>query len=120
MIKKITRKVMREVEETVSSVGICDICGEKFNYDTRYRIASYYHIVTGHNDWGNDSCESVESRDACCDECLSIFTQEWLKNEDVIRSNTAYIEIKKARHILEETDNLSEVKRMEVKNVGML
>ena len=105
MIRKITRKVMKEVEETVSSVGICDICGKEFNYVPwlgKEKRASYYHIRTGNYDWGNDSCDSVESRDACCDECLSRFTQEWLKNEDVIGSNTAYIEINKARHILEE------------------
>ena len=114
MIKKITRKVMKEVEETVSSVGICDICGKEFNYKPglgREKRARYYHIRTGHYDWGNDSCESVESRDACCDECLSRFTQEWLKDEDVIDSDTAYIEINKDRHILTETD--SEVKKNE-------
>lgn len=105
MIKKITQKVMKEVEETVSEIGICDICGKDFNYKPwlyKDRIASYYHIRTGHHDWGNDSCESVEYRDACCDECLSRFTQEWLKDEDVICSNTAFIEINKDRHILKE------------------
>ena len=109
MIKRITRKVMREVEETISSVGICDICGKEFNYKPwhcREKKSSYYHIVTGHYDWGNDSCESVESRDACCDECLSKFTQEWLKNEDIISSNTAYIEIKKDMHVLKESTNV--------------
>jgi hypothetical protein len=107
MIKNITRKVLREVEETVSSVGICDICGKEFNYKPRgkEKIASYYHIRTGHYDWGNDSCESVENRDACCDECLSRFTQEWLKDADVIDSDSAYIEIHKDLHVLEETDN---------------
>ena len=106
MIKKITRKVMREVEETVSSVGICDICGKEFNYEPRHKAktASYYHIVTGHHDWGNDSCESVDSRDACCNECLSRFTQEWLKDEDVLSSDTAYIEIHKDRHFLKENE----------------
>jgi len=109
MIKEITRKVMKEVEETVSSVGICDICGKEFNYESKFgrgdKIASYYHIRTGHYDWGNDSCESIEGRDACCDECLSRFTQEWLKNKDVIRSDTAYIEINKNIHVLKEADD---------------
>ena len=102
MIKNITRKVMKEVEETVSSIGICDICGKEFNYEPWYngqKIANYYHIVTGHHDWGNDSCESIESSDACCDECLSKFIQEWLNNEDVIHSSTAYIEINKDSHV---------------------
>lgn len=105
MIKKITKKVMKEVEETVSSVGICDICGKEFNYKSWYcgdKIASYYRIKTGHYDWGNDSCDSIENKDACCDECLSRFTQEWLKDKDVIRSATAYIEINKDTHVLKE------------------
>lgn len=108
MIKRITRKVMREVEETVSSIGICDICGKEFDYKPslgKEKKANYYQIVTGHYDWGNDSVESVESRDACCDECLSIFMQEWLKDEDVICSNTAYININKDIHVINEADN---------------
>lgn len=106
MIKKITQKVMKEVEEVVSSVGICDICGKEFKYEPIYpklnrrKTASYYHIKTGHYDWGNDSCESIDNKDACCDECLLRFTQEWLKNKDVINSNTAYIEINKDSHVL--------------------
>ena len=105
MIKTITQKVMQEVEKTISSVGICDICGEEFNYKPwldNDKIASYYHIKTGHYDWGNDSCESIESRDACCDGCLSKFIQDWLRDKDVARSNTAYIEINKDRHVLKE------------------
>lgn len=102
MIKKITKKVVREVVETVDSVGICDICGKEFTYEPWSReneMAKYYHIVTGHHDWGNDSCDSIEYKDACSEECLSRFTQEWLKDEDVIKSDTAYIEIEKTRHI---------------------
>lgn len=107
MIKKITRKVMKEVTETVSSVGICDICGKEFNYEpwlNKEKKATYYHIVTGHRDWGVDSYESMEYTDACCDECLSRFTQKWIKDEDVIKSNTAYIEINKDIHVLKKLD----------------
>lgn len=103
MIKRITQKVLKEVTEVKSEIMVCDICGKELNYKPwlgKEKIASYYHIRTGHYDWGNDSCESVESRDACCDECLSRFTQDWLKDEDVISSNTAYIEINKDRHVL--------------------
>lgn len=110
MIKKITKKVTREVDETISSVGICDICGKEFNYEekgyAKVKIATYYHITTGHYDWGNDSCDSIEYTDACCDECLSRFTQEWLKDKDVIRSDTAYIEIHKQRHTYIDEENL--------------
>lgn len=103
MIKTITKKVLKEVVEVESEIGICDICGKDFKYEKwigKDKVARYYHIRTGHLDWGNDSCESVESRDACCEECLSKFTQEWLKDPDVVSSDTAYIEINKDRHFL--------------------
>lgn len=96
---------MKEVEETISSVGVCDICGKDFNYKPgvgEVKVANYYHIVTGHYDWGNDSRESVKSRDACCDGCLSKFIQDWLRDKDVACSNTAYIQINKERHNLKE------------------
>lgn len=102
MIKKITKKVLKEVEEVENEVIICDVCGKELQYvHTAFvpiPVAVYYKITTGHNDWCNDSCESIDHKDACCDECLSRFTQEWLQNAEVIESNTAYIEIHKARH----------------------
>lgn len=102
MIKRITKKVFKEVMEVESEVIVCNICGKEINYDEKSLtgpVGRYYQIKTGHHDWGNDSCESVEYTDACCDECLSKFTQKWLKDEDVIRSNTAYIEIYKKSHL---------------------
>lgn len=108
MIKKITKKVLKEVEEIESEVIICDVCGKELRYTQKTfmgSVAEYYKITTGHYDWGNDSCESIEHKDACCDECLSIFTQKWLKNSDVIASNTAYIEIHKARHLRKAVQN---------------
>ncbi len=101
MIKRITKKVIKEVMEVESEVIVCNICGKEINYDEKTLmgpVGRYYRIKTGHYDWCNDSCESIEYTDACCDECLSKFTQKWLKNENVIRSNTAYIEIHKESH----------------------
>lgn len=100
MLKKTTKKVLKEVEELESAVIVCDVCGKELQYaQTKFvsPVAVYYEITTGHHDWGNDSCESIEHKDACCDECLSRFIQEWLQNADVIESNTAYIDIRKTR-----------------------
>ena len=105
MIKKITKQVVKEVTEVVSEVIVCDVCSKELNYNILIgtsKVASYYEITTGHRDWGNDSWESRKNRQVCCDECLSRFTQEWLKDPDVIGSNTAYIEIEKDRHWLTE------------------
>ena len=68
----------------------CDICGKivpiKKGNDSRY------FRVTGHNDWGNDSCESVEGKDIC-PECIADFTSKYLQNvqgSDYINIDTNY------------------------------
>lgn len=94
--------VTKKVTETVGEVGICDFCGKEFTY---YKlcgneVANYYHITTGHHDWGNDSCESRQEFDACSDECLSRASSDWIKDPDVRASHTAYFEVEKDRHWL--------------------
>ena len=100
MIKKITKKVLKEVVEVESEIGICDICGKEFNYEPwigwigNDKVARYYHIVTGHNDWGNDSCESIEYHDFCCAECAKKFVNEYIDEAGGINNiNTKYITI---------------------------
>ena len=75
----------------------CDICGtiieppskeDRFNWmDEKYK---YYEVTTGHHDWGNESCESVQHYDICPG-CIDAFTNEYLKNKDSQRSG--YIDI---------------------------
>lgn len=54
----------------------CDRCnktiykkhGETVKQDTLREYthrASWYEVMTGHNDWGNDSCDSIEHKDIC-------------------------------------------------------
>ena len=99
MLKKTTNKVVKEFEEVVSEVIICDVCGKPLHYDNNH-YAVYYHIRTGHRDWGNDSCESIEYKDACCDECLAKLSQGWINDEEVKSSHTAYFEVEKDTHTL--------------------
>lgn len=72
----------------------CDICHKtipvkKRNYTDR--SGRYFEITTGHNDWGNDSIESIETRDVC-DECAPQFIYEYL--DGIAYSNTAYMKVK--------------------------
>lgn len=102
MIRKTTKKVLKEVEEVDGEVITCDVCKKEIRYtetSSMGPVGRYYKIKTGHYDWGNDSCDSIEYEDACCDECLTKYTQKWLKNTDVVKSKTAYIEIHKATHL---------------------
>jgi hypothetical protein len=65
----------------------CDVC----NFVVPERKG--YDVVTGHNDWGNDSHESVEDKNVCSDYCLTLIFEGYLKNS----YTTKYIEIEK-RH----------------------
>ncbi len=50
--------------EVKKEIGVvCDECGKEIS-------ETYYEVVTGHYDWGNDSVDSVDSEDICCLECL--------------------------------------------------
>ena len=53
------------------------------------KYPQYYDVLTGHRDWGNDSCESMEWHDICPD-CINAFVSEYLSN---IGYSTKYIEI---------------------------
>ena len=71
----------------------CDKCGEIIPvYNHRECDKSiYYRVMTGHRDWGNDSCESIEHFDIC-PKCINAFTTEYLNNTEY---DSAYIEIKR-------------------------
>ena len=108
MINKITKKVVKEVEQVVSEEFVCDVCGKKGNYKSstnRYEKTIYYRITTGHYDWGNDSCDSIENKDACCTDCLLKILSEWLNDRDVKCSDSAYIHIDKECHTREKGDS---------------
>ena len=75
----------------------CDACGrvikapseqDQYNWlDDKYK---FYVVTTGHNDWGNDSFESVRQYDIC-PECITKFVSDYLADKKGYRS--AYIDI---------------------------
>ena len=67
----------------------CDICGREIT-------DHHWHILTGHHDWGNDSCDSIETFDVCSEYCLYELFDNYTKesNNDM---NTQYIEIEHKR-----------------------
>ena len=50
----------------------CDICEREIT-------GHHWHILTGHNDWGNDSCETHLNRDLC-KECAAKFVADYIMN----------------------------------------
>lgn len=86
-------KVIKRLEKRSVVVGIvCDICGKPIPPSQRYELKPFYKITTGHFDWGNDSCDSVETKDACSPACAIKLAAKYL-NDTYSGQNSAYIQI---------------------------
>lgn len=79
----------KQITHTVTSdlmyAKNCDVCGKdipptKRSYP-RYEQFPYFEIRTSHNDWGNDSVDSIEYIDACSPECAMKFAKEYLEKD---------------------------------------
>ena len=86
ILSETTEKVIK-IKRKVTGIK-CDIC-EKIIPVNKGDESMYFDVTTGHHDWGNDSCESIESMDICPD-CIDKFVSEYL--QDAARTSR-YIEI---------------------------
>ena len=89
----------KEVKEVVTSQvrmleGIeCDICG-KVIPTGKYKDNEnrYFRVITGHHDWGSESCDSREYYDYdICPECINGFVTDYLGDSE--GWDTRYIEV---------------------------
>ena len=88
----------------------CDRCGKivgriycgEFRMNRKYKDLSYYHVVTGHNDWGNDSIDSLESKDIC-PSCLINEYSDYV-DRSTGWNNTQYINIEHRRGMIEKEE----------------
>lgn len=90
------KEVIRSITYELAGVK-CDACGrvveppskeDQYNWmDDKYK---YYSVITGHYDWGNDSCDSIRHYDIC-PECITRFVSDYLTDKKGYRS--AYINI---------------------------
>lgn len=85
----------------------CDVCGRIINtpsIENRYKWMDddykYYLVTTGHNDWGNDSCDSIQHKDICPG-CITKFVSDYLGDKKTYRS--AYIAIETEHVYYDET-----------------
>lgn len=84
MGKEIPHKLTQEIE-----IGCeCDICEKPIEQGS-----FFFHVLTGHRDWGNDSCDSEEYFEICSQECL----QAMYKKFDAMPGNTKFMEISRER-----------------------
>lgn len=94
MSKIVSEKAEKVVYKEVHKLeGIkCDYCGivipavaDPFTH----KYPQYYEVLTGHRDWGNDSCDSIKWHDICPD-CINAFVSEYLSNRGY---STKYLEL---------------------------
>jgi hypothetical protein len=100
MIEKETKIIITKKEEESIVKAICDQCAKNLvlvneKYIGRETdaliIDKYIELRTFHNDWGNDSLESLEKYQFCCINCCL----EWIKeHKKELESDTRHFEIK--------------------------
>ena len=81
---QITKRKEITVKREILSGIKCDVCGKDIN-------KGFWTLTTGHNDWGNDSCDSMINFDLCSKECVQKKLDEYFK--DCCGSNTHYFEL---------------------------
>lgn len=103
MIHKQKERRTVEQEIVVSVTCICDVC-KKIIYTQRlnpdgtragkYTTTQLYRVSTGHNDWGNDSVDSVDNYTICSPECLKSLMDEYYRQSfESNLTNTWWVDI---------------------------
>lgn len=78
------KKLSKEAEEVVYRRKrrvegvICDIC-DRIVPPSKFKSkdSRYFEVMTGHHDWGNDSCESIQHLDICPN-CINDFMTKYV------------------------------------------
>jgi hypothetical protein len=94
LIKIETKIITSQKEEESKVAAMCDFCSKeleltdevyyKFKKDSKI-IKRYVGLTTSHNDWGNDSEDSVETYQFCCIKCCL----DWiLSHEKALNTDT--------------------------------
>ena len=80
-------KEVKRIERVQSKI-VCDGCKKEINPKQ-----GYFHVSTSHNDWGNDSIDSLEQYDFCSPDCLYEFARPYIQDSYNQRFNTCDIDI---------------------------
>jgi len=85
------KRVEQVVFKDIPSGIYCDKCGKTIGMEQCGQAGKrYYEVITGHNNWGNSSHESIKNLDFCSYECLTEHQNDYFSNT----SGSAYYEIK--------------------------
>ena len=102
------KEVVHTEIKDVTVKRICDCCGEEIVPDPILStglmpVYNFFHVTTGHHDWGYESIDSIETYDACSAECAEEMVRVYLaKAKNNV--NTMYIEIRHVRCLEDGTD----------------
>ena len=107
MAKKTKEEIYTVTEKRpVSEEIYCDRCGRlifrrniKEPEKNRPQV-ELLELTTGHHDWGNDSCESIDHKTLCSRECALLEFSDYL-DRSLGHLNSEYFEIAHARHRVE-------------------
>lgn len=99
MIKPIEETVTVTERRVVSNQIYCDECKKLIAETTvsppMYDV-QYWEVTTGHYDWGNDSCDSIERYQYCSRDCLKKAFDKYI-DETENRQNSQYFEVQNCR-----------------------
>ena len=68
----------------------CDVCNGVIE-----KHKGYWELITGHNDWGRDSVDSIENFDICSEACLRKKFDEYVRESGSSDYNTMYFEVER-------------------------
>lgn len=89
ILSKDSKKVVYETTRALEGIR-CDVCKKIIPINRiRKHESMYYEVMTGHNDWGNDSYESIRWQDICPN-CISGFMCDYVEKTAY---NSAYLEV---------------------------
>ena len=93
ILSDVVKKVYRN--KRILTAIQCDRCGcqipAELDLTTNRYSNPYYQVTTGHHEWFNDSCDSIEHRDICPG-CIVTVLEEYIKST---KYDSAYIDIKR-------------------------
>ena len=103
MIKE-EEKVIEVVEKRhITDICTCDVCHKLIYKRTMANstelpenklTTDYWKVTTGHNDWGNDSVDSISTYDICSEDCLKVLMISYIDDcTKRSRRNSRYIDI---------------------------
>ena len=101
MSKTIDSLVIKKIERMPSTeTCTCDICGRLIykrslqatdELPKNNSLYSFWEVTTGHNDWGNDSGDSIKKYEICSSTCLQGLIDVYKKDSSRCQRNTEFI-----------------------------